>query len=121
MSSTSQIFTCVAISRISWRLKHEAAWCSTFSCLETSQTRYSAEFQIHIVDLLGFLVIRNVENDGWSSKNCADKTKLQKPCRKDNVHQPADDLLGRPTVPRQSPHTHTSCSPDKHRVAGSPQ
>ncbi|KER26813.1 LOW QUALITY PROTEIN: hypothetical protein T265_13930 [Opisthorchis viverrini] len=27
------------------RLKHEAAWCSTFSCLTTSQTRYSAGFQ----------------------------------------------------------------------------
>ncbi|KER33387.1 hypothetical protein T265_12612, partial [Opisthorchis viverrini] len=27
------------------RLKHEAAWCSTFSCLETSQTRDSAGFQ----------------------------------------------------------------------------
>ncbi|KAG5453509.1 hypothetical protein CSKR_112253 [Clonorchis sinensis] len=31
---------------ITWRLlKHEAAWCSTFSCLETSQTRDSAGFQ----------------------------------------------------------------------------
>ncbi|KER32462.1 hypothetical protein T265_12806, partial [Opisthorchis viverrini] len=27
------------------RLKHEAAWCSTFSCLRTSQTRDSAGFQ----------------------------------------------------------------------------
>ncbi|KER29084.1 hypothetical protein T265_04179 [Opisthorchis viverrini] len=27
------------------RLKHEAAWCSTFSCLETLQTRDSAGFQ----------------------------------------------------------------------------
>ncbi|KER24372.1 hypothetical protein T265_07931 [Opisthorchis viverrini] len=27
------------------RLKHEAAWCSTFSCLRTSQTKESAEFQ----------------------------------------------------------------------------
>ncbi|KER27785.1 LOW QUALITY PROTEIN: hypothetical protein T265_13719 [Opisthorchis viverrini] len=27
------------------RLKHEAAWCSTFSCLETSQMRYSAGLQ----------------------------------------------------------------------------
>ncbi|KER27557.1 hypothetical protein T265_05444 [Opisthorchis viverrini] len=27
------------------RLKHKATWCSTFSCLETSQTRDSAGFQ----------------------------------------------------------------------------
>ncbi|KAG5451720.1 hypothetical protein CSKR_102894 [Clonorchis sinensis] len=30
------------------QLKHEAAWCSTFSCLETSQTRDSAEFQVSL-------------------------------------------------------------------------
>ncbi|KER27411.1 hypothetical protein T265_05518 [Opisthorchis viverrini] len=28
------------------RLKHEAVWCSTFSCLRTSQTRDSAGFQV---------------------------------------------------------------------------
>ncbi|KER33380.1 hypothetical protein T265_00700 [Opisthorchis viverrini] len=27
------------------KLKHEAAWCSTFSCLRKSQTRDSAGFQ----------------------------------------------------------------------------
>ncbi|KER29035.1 hypothetical protein T265_04224 [Opisthorchis viverrini] len=30
------------------RLKHEAAWCSTFSCLRTSQTRDSAGFQVSL-------------------------------------------------------------------------
>ncbi|KAG5448021.1 hypothetical protein CSKR_106608 [Clonorchis sinensis] len=30
------------------QLKHEAAWCSTFSCLETSQTRDSAGFQVSL-------------------------------------------------------------------------
>ncbi|KER24373.1 hypothetical protein T265_07933 [Opisthorchis viverrini] len=30
------------------RLKHEAAWCSTFSCLRTSRTRDSAGFQVSL-------------------------------------------------------------------------
>ncbi|KAG5452604.1 hypothetical protein CSKR_100455 [Clonorchis sinensis] len=30
------------------QLEHEAAWCSTFSCLETSQTRDSAGFQVSL-------------------------------------------------------------------------
>ncbi|KAG5440985.1 hypothetical protein CSKR_109696 [Clonorchis sinensis] len=30
------------------QLKHEAAWCSTFSCLETSQTRDSSGFQVSL-------------------------------------------------------------------------
>ncbi|KER27410.1 hypothetical protein T265_05517 [Opisthorchis viverrini] len=36
----TQLRTC------SSRMKHDAAWCSTFSCLETSQTRDSAGFQV---------------------------------------------------------------------------
>ncbi|KER27169.1 hypothetical protein T265_05705 [Opisthorchis viverrini] len=39
---------CIAIPRISWRLKHEAAWCSTFICLETVQTRDSAGFLVSL-------------------------------------------------------------------------
>ncbi|KAG5450756.1 hypothetical protein CSKR_112036 [Clonorchis sinensis] len=30
------------------QLEHEAAWCSTFSCLKTSQTRDSAGFQVSL-------------------------------------------------------------------------
>ncbi|KAG5445028.1 hypothetical protein CSKR_105042 [Clonorchis sinensis] len=30
------------------QLKHEAVWCSTFSCLEISRTRDSAGFQENI-------------------------------------------------------------------------
>ncbi|KER33623.1 hypothetical protein T265_00514 [Opisthorchis viverrini] len=32
------------------QLKHEAAWCRTFSCLETSQSTDSAGFQTHILN-----------------------------------------------------------------------
>ncbi|KAG5452631.1 hypothetical protein CSKR_114388 [Clonorchis sinensis] len=39
------VYTCIAMSRISYQLEHEAAWCSTFNCLGTSQTRDSAGFQ----------------------------------------------------------------------------
>ncbi|KER21246.1 hypothetical protein T265_10375 [Opisthorchis viverrini] len=39
------VYACIMISRISWQLKHEAAWCSTYSFLKSSQTRYSAGFQ----------------------------------------------------------------------------
>ncbi|KAG5449571.1 hypothetical protein CSKR_101562 [Clonorchis sinensis] len=30
------------------QLEHEAAWCSTFSCLKSSQTRDSAGFQVSL-------------------------------------------------------------------------
>ncbi|KAG5442299.1 hypothetical protein CSKR_109884 [Clonorchis sinensis] len=45
-SSVHYGYTCIAISRISHQLKHEAAWCGTFSCLETPQTRDSTVFQV---------------------------------------------------------------------------
>ncbi|KAG5451004.1 hypothetical protein CSKR_105243 [Clonorchis sinensis] len=49
MTSTSSITLDPAelqsMKRLTTQLKHEAAWCSTFSCLETSQTRDSAGFQ----------------------------------------------------------------------------
>ncbi|KER33249.1 LOW QUALITY PROTEIN: hypothetical protein T265_12670 [Opisthorchis viverrini] len=44
MSSTLHIYMCRDILNI--RLRHEAAWCGTFSCLRTSQTRDSAGFQL---------------------------------------------------------------------------
>ncbi|KAG5446469.1 hypothetical protein CSKR_105818 [Clonorchis sinensis] len=31
-----------------YQLEHEAAWCSTFSCLETSQTGDSSGFQLSL-------------------------------------------------------------------------
>ncbi|KER30634.1 hypothetical protein T265_02984 [Opisthorchis viverrini] len=50
MSSAFQIYM-IATSRILLRLQHEAAWCSTFSYLETSQTRDSAGFQVFRSDV----------------------------------------------------------------------
>ncbi|KAG5444625.1 hypothetical protein CSKR_100729 [Clonorchis sinensis] len=35
------------------QLEHEAAWCSTFSCLKSSQTRDSAGFQWHLKKSIG--------------------------------------------------------------------
>ncbi|KER29258.1 hypothetical protein T265_04101 [Opisthorchis viverrini] len=28
------VYTCIAVSRISYQLKHEAAWCSAFNCYD---------------------------------------------------------------------------------------
>ncbi|KAG5454764.1 hypothetical protein CSKR_203704 [Clonorchis sinensis] len=43
------VYTCITMSRISYQLKHEATWCSTFSCLKTSQTRDSAGFHFRAI------------------------------------------------------------------------
>ncbi|KER21238.1 hypothetical protein T265_10398 [Opisthorchis viverrini] len=56
MSSALQMYTCIAISRVSYRLKNEAVWCSTFSCLKTSQTRDSAWFQHQKLRWLGHVL-----------------------------------------------------------------
>ncbi|KER33968.1 hypothetical protein T265_00176 [Opisthorchis viverrini] len=40
------VYACIAISRISYPLKHKAAWCSTSSFFKTSYTRDSARFQL---------------------------------------------------------------------------
>ncbi|KER27050.1 LOW QUALITY PROTEIN: hypothetical protein T265_13876 [Opisthorchis viverrini] len=39
------MYTCIEISQTSYQMKHEAAWCNTFSCLKTSQARDSAGLQ----------------------------------------------------------------------------
>ncbi|KAG5442599.1 hypothetical protein CSKR_114381 [Clonorchis sinensis] len=48
LSVVHYVYTCIAISRISQQLEHEATWCSTFSCLEASQTGDSAGFQVSL-------------------------------------------------------------------------
>ncbi|KAG5453327.1 hypothetical protein CSKR_104398 [Clonorchis sinensis] len=52
----------ITLHRLRWlghQLEHEAAWFSTFSCLETSQTGDSAGFQVNLSqNLLSSLVVR---------------------------------------------------------------
>ncbi|KAG5445994.1 hypothetical protein CSKR_108121 [Clonorchis sinensis] len=47
-SSTVPVNLMFYLKPNSYQVKHEAAWCSTFSCPETSQTRDSAGFQVSL-------------------------------------------------------------------------